>query len=93
MSAEGVDIIAVPIDAADDNSKLAALRQAMEAHLAPGQHSPGPTRGSRRGLSEALGQEPPLPSTVITDDSGHILAAQPGLPSLSELRRLLLPAF
>jgi hypothetical protein len=36
-----------------------------------------------------FGQDTPLPSTVITDDAGHILAAQPGIPNLSEVRKWL----
>ena len=41
--------------------------------------------------AQALGQDPPLPSTVITDDSGQILSAHPGLPSISEVRKMLPP--
>ena len=78
LSSEGVDMIAVPIDEADDNAKLGAYAKQWKpaSRLV---NIPRPdARKPAAAYAKALGEEPPLPSTVITDDSGHILSAQPG---------------
>ncbi len=90
LSAEGVDIIAVPIDQADDDLALAAYVKQWKpsSRLV---NIPSTKRAeASAAYAKALGQPPSLPSTVITDDSGHILSAQLGVPSLSKLRKLLL---
>lgn len=91
LAPEGVDVVAVPVDAADDNAKLAAYAQEWKptSRLVnlPAAQRPEAVAAYRA----ALGLDPPLPSTVITDDVGHLLAAQPGIPSLSAVRRLLQP--
>ncbi len=89
LNSEGVDVIAVPIDEADDNLKLAAYAKQWK----PGSRLVNVPIAKRAeaiaAYTQALGQEPPLPSTVITDDTGHILSAQPGVPSVSTLRKML----
>jgi hypothetical protein len=40
-------------------------------------------------FAKALGENAPLPSTVITDGAGRFLAAQPGVPTVSTLRKML----
>jgi hypothetical protein len=89
LSSEGVDLIAVPIDQADDDSKLNAYAQQWK----PASRLVNIPQAKRADIAAAyaqvLGQVPPLPSTVITDDSGHVLAAAPGLPSISGLRSIL----
>lgn len=89
LGSEGVDVVAVPIDEADDNSKLAAYAQQWKPACRLANIAPARRAEARAAYASALGQDPPLPSTVITDDSGHILSAQPGLPSISELRKRL----
>lgn len=87
LGSEGVDIVAVPIDETDDNRKLGTYAQ---------EHKPScrliniPTTKRTEALAafaKALGQKPPIPASVVTDESGHILFARPGVPSISELRK------
>jgi hypothetical protein len=89
LNPEGVEIIAVPVDPADDNQRLGAYASEWQptarlVNIEPGQRGQVVT-----AFADALGQEPPVPSTVITDESGHILAAQPGVPDVSTLRQWL----
>jgi len=94
LNPEGVDIVAVPIDETDDNPKLAAYARQWKPTSRLVNIAPAQRKEVVAAYAKALGAEPALPSTVITDDSGHILSAQPGVPSLSELRKMLaeLPA-
>ena len=89
LASEGVELVAVPVDEGDDAQKLAAY--AKEWRL--------PSRivaieGRQRSevtasFTKALGEEAPLPCSVITDSSGRILAAQAGVPDVSAVRKLL----
>ncbi len=91
LGPEGVDIAAVTIDPADDNSKLAAYARERKP-VSRLVNVPTAQRAEAvAAFARAFGYEPPVPSTVITDDAGGILAVQPGVPSLSGLRRLLHP--
>ena len=90
LGSEGVDIVAVPIDEADDNPKLAAYSKQWQPTSRLANIGPSKRAEAVAAYAKALGQAPPLPSTVITDDSGHILSAEPGLPSLSTLRKMML---
>jgi hypothetical protein len=89
LSAEGLDMIAVPIDETDDNSKLAAYNKQWKPSWRLVNVPPARRAEAIAAYAKALGEEPPLPSTVVTDDAGHILIAQPGVPSISELRQML----
>ena len=91
LSSEGVDMVAVPIDEADDNSKLAAYARQWKPTSRLVNIPPSNRTNVVAAYLKALGEEPPLPSTIITDDSGHILSAQPGVPSISALRQMLRP--
>ena len=89
LGPEGVDIIAVPIDDTDDNQKLAAYNREYR----PSTRLIGIALNQRAGAAAAFtkifGTEPPQPSSVITDSSGHVLATQPGVPGISTLRKML----
>ena len=89
LGPEGVDIIAVPIDDTDDNQKLAAYNRQYR----PSTRLIGIALNQRAGAAAAFtkifGTEPPQPSSVITDSSGHVLATQPGVPGISTLRKML----
>jgi len=89
LSSEGVDIVAVPIDEADDNPKLAAYAKQWKPSSRLVNIAPAKRAEVIAAYTKALGEKPPLPSSIITDDSGHILSAQPGVPSLSALRKML----
>ena len=89
LGPEGVDIIAVPIDDTADNQKLAAYNREYR----PSTRLIGIALNQRAGAAAAFtkifGTEPPQPSSVITDSSGHVLATQPGVPGISTLRKML----
>jgi thiol-disulfide isomerase/thioredoxin len=89
LSSEGVDIVAVPIDEADDNPKLAAYAKQWKPSSRLVNIAPAKRAEAIAAYTKVLGEEPPLPSSVITDDSGHILSALPGVPSISALRKML----
>jgi len=91
LGSEGIDIVAVPIDEADDNPKLAAYAKQWKPSSRLVNIAPTKRAEVLAAYTKTLGGEPPLPSTVITDESGHILSAQPGVPSISALRKLLGP--
>lgn len=89
LATEGIEFIAVPIDAEDDATKLADY---VREHPLPSRMAALDTaqrEGALADFKAALGEEPPLPSTVITDAQGRVQAAQPGVPAVSLLRRLL----
>jgi hypothetical protein len=90
LSSEGVDLIAVPIDESDDNPKLGAYAAQWQPPSRLANIFPANRAEAFGAFGKALGQPSPLPSTVITDDSGHILSAQPGVPSISDLRKILI---
>ncbi len=90
-AAEGVDFAVVPIDESDDNPKLAAYAKQWNPAARLVNIAPAKRTQAVAAYAKALDQPPPLPSTVITDDAGHILSAIPGLPTLSTLRKLLAP--
>lgn len=89
LSAEGVDMVALPVDEADDNTKLAAYAKQWKPTSRLVNIAPAKRAEVIAAYAKALSGEFALPSTVITDDSGRILSAQPGVPSLSELRKML----
>jgi hypothetical protein len=90
MASEPMELIAVPIDEKDDEKKLGTFVD--KNHPPYRLLSTLPAAGRAAFLAELtklLGREPGLPSSLITDSSGRILDALPGLPTLSQLRRWL----
>lgn len=95
FGANELALVGVPIDANDDDAKLARYVQAnaprydLRADL-------GRDAGFRRGFSgivmAATGLDG-LPSTVVTDRTGRILHAGSGVPTVSDLRRLRRQSF
>lgn len=90
MAAEPVELIAVPIDEKDDAAKLQSYVD--ERH--PPYRLLATLPAGRRAaflaeLAALLGHEPALPSSLVTDASGNILQALPGLPTVSQLRHWL----
>jgi hypothetical protein len=86
---EGVDLIAVPIDEADDNQKLAAYNREWRPPVRLVNIPPDKRKDAATAFTKALAADPPLPSTIITDGSGRVLAAQAGVPSVSAVRKML----
>ena len=89
LGAEGVEVIAAPTDEADDNQRLAAYAGKWQPTARLVNIQPGSRSQVVTAFADALGYEAPVPSTVITDDVGRILAVQPGVPTVSALRRWL----
>jgi hypothetical protein len=89
LGPEGVDFIAVPVDETDDNQKLAVYAREYQ----PSTRLMGVALNQRKEVAavftKIFGSEPPLPSSVITDTEGQILAIQPAVPGISALRKLL----
>ena len=89
LGPEGVDIIAVPIDDTDDSQKLAAYNREYRPSTRLIRIAVSQRAGAAAAFTKVFGAEPPLPSSVITDSSGHVLATQPGVPGISALRKML----
>lgn len=89
LANEGVDLIAIPIDEQDDNNKLAAFNREWHPPVRLVNIPPDRRKDAAAAFTKVLGEEPPLPSTVITDGAGRVLAAEAGVPSVSTLRKLL----
>ena len=87
----GVEVVAVPIDLEDDAAKLEAYAEQWTPAYRLLSDLPADARTEvARFLGEQLRvEEPPLPSTVITDGMGRVVSAKEGFPSLSDIRRLL----
>lgn len=89
LGPEGVDFVAVPIDESDNNQKLGvyARNHQPETRL---MGVPLNQRIQAAAIfAKVFGTAPPLPSSVVTDGTGHIIAIQTGVPGISRLRRLL----
>jgi hypothetical protein len=89
LGRDGVDVIAIPIDEQDDDNKLAAYNRQWHPAARLVKVARPQRKEANAVFAKALGQEPPLPSSVITDGTGGFLAAQPGLPTISTLRKML----
>jgi hypothetical protein len=89
LANEGVDLIAIPIDETDDNEKLAAFNREWRPPVRLVNLLPATRHQAVAAFAKALGENAPLPSTVITDGAGRFLAAQPGVPTVSTLRKML----
>lgn len=92
LAEDHVEIVALPIDVDDNEQKLMAYtekfqpRYRLRKDLSP---------ADRQVLATFLNQhlqttEPPLPSTIVTDGKGNTLHVTAGLPSASEIRKLVL---
>ena len=93
MAAEPVELVAVPIDVADDAAKLKAYSDEKKPPCRLLSNLPAAQRAAFTAeLEKLLGHAPGLPSSLITDASGRVLKAVAGVPSISELRRWLAEA-
>ena len=89
LGPEEVDIIAVPIDDADDIQKLTVYNREYRPSTRLIGIATSQRAGAAAAFTKVFGAEPPVPSSVITDGSGHILSSQPGVPGVSVLRKML----
>ena len=90
MAGEPMELIAVPIDDTDDEATLKTyVGQRKPAYRLLAALPPAQRAIFRADLEKLLGHEPGLPSSVITDGAGGVIAVLPGLPTLSQLRSWL----
>ena len=89
LAPEGVDFIAVPIDNTDNDQKLGDYNREYRPSTRLIRIAVSQRAGAAAAFTKVFGAEPPLPSSVITDSSGHVLATQPGVPGISELRKII----
>jgi thiol-disulfide isomerase/thioredoxin len=89
LADEGIELIAVPVDEADDEAKLSEYIKDTQLPSRLAAVEATERAKALSAFAQALGEEPPLPSSVVTDRAGRIVAAQPGVPTVSALRRLL----
>ena len=87
-----MEMIGFPVDKKDDSDKLneyvSRSRPAYRLITAP---SPDARSAVQRVLKETLGSDA-LPSTIVTDRTGRIVGVFEGVPTTSELRKLLDPS-
>ena len=89
LADEGVEIVAIPTDPADDNSRLGVFASEYHPPARLINFAPSIRNQAVTAFREALGGEAPAPSSVITDGLGRILATQAGVPTISEARKWL----
>ena len=87
----GVDFLGFPLDESEDNETLSNYRSTEKL---PYDLMAGLSTSQRKQAVEFLKRwigaaELPLPTTVITNNAGHVVWVGAGAPSVSEIRRLL----
>jgi thiol-disulfide isomerase/thioredoxin len=89
LSPEDAGLFAFPIDPEDTPDKLAGYqRDAAPAYTFVPDSTPGQREELKQLLVKHLG-EAALPSSIVIDRRGAIVRIRKGLPSVSEVRRLL----
>ncbi|MCA9263513.1 MAG: ASPIC/UnbV domain-containing protein [Planctomycetales bacterium] len=89
FSEDEMELWGLPIDEHDD---LVALQEYAEVNDAPYQLVPTLNAQQRRRIEQTLRGNVPegaVPVTIITDASARVLAVVPGVPTTSQLRKLL----
>jgi hypothetical protein len=89
LGPEGVDKIAVPMEDTADSQNLPAYNREYRPSTRLIGIALGQRAGAAAAFTKVFGAEPPLPSSVITDSSGHVLATQPSVPGISALRKIM----
>ena len=89
LAPEGVDFIAVPIDNTDNDQKLGDYNREYRPSTRLIRIPVSQRAGAAAAFTKVFGAAPPLPSSVITDSSGHVLATQPSVPGISALRKIM----
>lgn len=90
IAADGVELIAVPIDAGDDAKELEAYVGAKQPPYRLLSSLPADGRAAFvTELRTFLGYEPGLPTSLVADASGGVITVLPGVPTLSQVRRWL----
>ena len=89
LAAESLAMYGIPIDEADDSEKLTGY---VERHRPAYELLQDLTIEQRRDVQQLVAdalKTDALPSTVMTDADGKVLLITGGLPTVSQIRRLL----
>jgi len=78
----------VTIDNSDDNQKLAKYNREYQPSTRLVQIAVSQRAAAAAAFAKLFSTKPTLLSSVVTDSSGRVLAALPGVPSISELRKI-----
>jgi hypothetical protein len=89
VPAEKLGLVGLPVDPEDTPEQLAAWRQEHEPAYALRDGLTGERRTQARDWLVARTGREALPSSVVTDGAGRILLVRSGVPTRSELRRLM----
>lgn len=91
LNADGIEIIAIPIDADDDKPKLEKYLAEWKPAYRMLIDLPITDRAKVTSFITAQtgAESPPLPSSIVTDAEGNALLVTEGIPTVSDLRRLL----
>ncbi len=84
-----VELIGVPVDEKDDAEKLREYVERWRPAYRLLADLPATERGAVQRIVTALTGSDALPATIVTDSDDDVVRASAGVPSLSELRRLL----
>jgi thiol-disulfide isomerase/thioredoxin len=89
LAADGVEVIAVPIDLDDDRAMLEKYVKKWSPNYRMLVDLPGPDRTAVTAfLTRQTGIEsPPLPSCILTDAQGKTLLLTEGIPTASQVRK------
>ena len=88
LAPEGVDFIAVTIDDTDDDQKLAEYNREYQPSTRLIRIAVSQRAAAAAAFAKVFSTKPPMPSSVVTDNSGRVLATLPGVPGISELRKI-----
>lgn len=89
LGENALDLVGIPIDETDTSEKL---NEYVARFQPPYRLLAGLTSEDRSQVSNILtGQinAEALPSTIVTDDDGNVILVRAGIPSVSQLRKLL----
>lgn len=89
FSSDDLALYGVPADENDDRGKLAGFAATYRPAYKVMVDAPAAFRGGVNALVLARLKADSLPATVVTDGDGRILRVSPGVPTVSDLRRLL----
>ena len=87
--AEVLELIGVPIDETDSAEMLQDYAQRFAPPYRLLLHLTGDQRDELTRILNTSAPEDALPSTIITDQNGNLFFTQAGIPTVSQLRKLL----
>ncbi len=89
LGLESLSMYGVPIDPADDPAKLSAYAQRFQPSYELLPHLTDDQRQQVKHLATTALSADVLPSTIVTDNQGTVLLVTAGLPTVSELKKVI----